>query len=279
MLPCQCHWVAELSSGPEAENWVPQGLPSLLNPKYVTYLKDHRFYQVNTAFIADPSFLFHLSHYQQTVSPCPKLKPDSIIPYCQLYTCLEDGILALPGSSKSPLVVWHPLAVVSFLQCLLVLSVFQLHQTAGSPWIFCSVLFILLWLTKHLNGLNPCILIIFSTERPSVCQVRVRVWTQSFNCAQLFGLCLTPWAVTQQDPLSRKFSRQENYSRLPLLPAGDLSNPGMEPESPALASGFFFFFLLSHLRSPWTILYLGNKTNPLNVKPSRRSPWNKDKIN
>lgn len=65
LLPCQCHWVAELSSGPKAENWEPQGLPSLLNPKYETYLKYHGFYQVNTAFIADPS-LFHLSHYQQT---------------------------------------------------------------------------------------------------------------------------------------------------------------------------------------------------------------------
>ena len=193
MLPCQCHWVAELSSGPEAENWVPQGLPSLLNPKYVTYLKDHRFYQVNTAFIADPSFLFHLSHYQQTVSPCPKLKPDSIIPYCQLYTCLEDGILALPGSSKSPLVVWHPLAVVSFLQCLLVLSVFQLHQTAGSPWIFCSVLFILLWLTKHLNGLNPCILIIFFNWKTECVPG---------SCARMdsvIQLCPTLWTVS--DPM------------------------------------------------------------------------------
>lgn len=136
MLPCQCHWVAEPSSGSEAENWEPQGLPSLLNPKYVTYSKYHGVYQVNTAFLADPA-LVHLSHYQQTVSPWPKLKPDHIIPYCQLCTCLEDGILALPGSTKSPLVVWHPLAIVSFFQCLLVLSVFQLHQTAGSPWIFC----------------------------------------------------------------------------------------------------------------------------------------------
>lgn len=134
MLPCQCHWVAELSSGPKAENWEPQGLPSL-NPKYETYLKYHGFYQFNTGFIADPS-LFHLSHYQQ-ISPWPKIKLDHIIPYCQLCTCLEDGILALPGSIKSPLVVWHPLAIVSFFQCLLVPSIFQLHQTAGSPWIFC----------------------------------------------------------------------------------------------------------------------------------------------
>lgn len=99
--------MAELSSGPEAENWVSRGLPSLLNPKYVAHLKYHRFYQVNTAVIADPS-LFRLSHYQQTVSPCPKLKPDYIIPYCQLCTCLEDGILA-PGSAKSPLALGYPL--------------------------------------------------------------------------------------------------------------------------------------------------------------------------
>ena len=38
------------------------------------------------------------------------------------------------------------------------------------------------------------------------------------------------------------FSRQEHWSGLPFLPSGDLSNPGIEPESltsPALAGGFF----------------------------------------
>ena len=38
------------------------------------------------------------------------------------------------------------------------------------------------------------------------------------------------------------FPRQEYWSGLPFLPAGDLPDPGIEPESPAfplLAGGFF----------------------------------------
>ena len=35
------------------------------------------------------------------------------------------------------------------------------------------------------------------------------------------------------------FSRQEDCGGLPFPPPGDLPNPGIEPESPALAGGFF----------------------------------------
>ena len=35
------------------------------------------------------------------------------------------------------------------------------------------------------------------------------------------------------------FSRQEYCSGLPFPPPGDLPNPGIEPESPVLAGGFF----------------------------------------
>ena len=45
---------------------------------------------------------------------------------------------------------------------------------------------------------------------------------------------MTPWTS-----LSIGFSRQEYWSRLPFPPAGDLSDPGIEPMSPALAGGFF----------------------------------------
>ena len=57
------------------------------------------------------------------------------------------------------------------------------------------------------------------------------------------GLCLvgqlcltlvTPWTVACQAPLSMVFSRQEHSSGLPCPPPGDLSNPGIEPGSPAL---------------------------------------------
>ena len=46
----------------------------------------------------------------------------------------------------------------------------------------------------------------------------------------------TPWIAAHQAPLSMEFSRQEYWSGLPFPSSGDLSNPGMEPESLALAS-------------------------------------------
>ena len=45
---------------------------------------------------------------------------------------------------------------------------------------------------------------------------------------------VTLWIVVQQAFLSIEFSRQEYRSGLPFPSAGDLPNPGTEPESPAL---------------------------------------------
>ena len=50
------------------------------------------------------------------------------------------------------------------------------------------------------------------------------------------------WTVACQVPLSMGFSRQEYWSGLPFPPPGDLSDPGIKPESvmsPALVGGFF----------------------------------------
>ena len=55
-------------------------------------------------------------------------------------------------------------------------------------------------------------------------------------------LCEMIWTVACQAPLSRGFSRQENWSGLPFPPPGDLPDPGIEPASlmpPALAGRFF----------------------------------------
>ena len=43
-----------------------------------------------------------------------------------------------------------------------------------------------------------------------------------------------PWAVAHQAPLSMGFPRQGYWSGLPIPPPGDLSNPGIQPRSPAL---------------------------------------------
>ena len=52
-----------------------------------------------------------------------------------------------------------------------------------------------------------------------------------FSHVQLF---VTPWTVAYQAPQSMEFFRQEYWSGLPFPSPGDLSNPGIEPGSPAL---------------------------------------------
>ena len=50
---------------------------------------------------------------------------------------------------------------------------------------------------------------------------------------------VTPWTLAHQALLSLGFSRQEYWNRLPFPPPGALPDPGTEPESSALAGGFF----------------------------------------
>ena len=50
---------------------------------------------------------------------------------------------------------------------------------------------------------------------------------------------VTPWAVDQQVPLSMGSPRQEHWRGLPFPSPGDLLNPGIKLESPALVSRFF----------------------------------------
>ena len=57
-------------------------------------------------------------------------------------------------------------------------------------------------------------------------------------------LFATSWTAAHQAPLSMGFSRQEYWSRLLCPPPGDLPDPGIEPESPALQAASL---PLSHL--------------------------------
>ena len=62
------------------------------------------------------------------------------------------------------------------------------------------------------------------------------------SCFSCVRLCVTPWTVAHQAPLSMAFSRQEYWSSLTFPLPEDLPDPGMEPTSltsPALAGGFF----------------------------------------
>ena len=49
----------------------------------------------------------------------------------------------------------------------------------------------------------------------------------------------TPWTVALWVPLSMEFSRQEYWSGLPFPFPGDLPDPGIKPESPALHADSF----------------------------------------
>ena len=53
------------------------------------------------------------------------------------------------------------------------------------------------------------------------------------------NLLVTLWTVACRAPLSMGFSRQEYWSGLPCPPPGDLPNPRIEPNAPALTGRFF----------------------------------------
>ena len=56
--------------------------------------------------------------------------------------------------------------------------------------------------------------------------------------AQSCSTLCDPMNCSPQAPLSMKFSRQEYWSGLPFPYPGDLPDPGIEPESPALQADF-----------------------------------------
>ena len=68
----------------------------------------------------------------------------------------------------------------------------------------------------------------------------------------MFNFLVTPQTVAHQGPLSIGFPRQEYWSGLPFPPPGDLSNPGVEPKSPASQTDSL---PLSHQESPDVFYY------------------------
>ena len=100
-------------------------------------------------------------------------------------------------------------------------------------------------------------------------------------------LCMTPWTIAHQAPLSMGFPRQECWSRLPCPrqeywsrlpcprqeywsglpcpPSGDLPNPEIKPASlmsPALAGGFFT------TNATWEVHWVANNVQ---MFPAHRS--------
>ena len=62
--------------------------------------------------------------------------------------------------------------------------------------------------------------------------------------------CETLWTVDCQALLSMGFSREENWSGLPCLPLGNLSDPGIESVSPASPAMHVYSLLMNHQGSP-----------------------------
>ena len=60
-------------------------------------------------------------------------------------------------------------------------------------------------------------------------------------------LFATPWTIALQTPLFMEFSKQEYWSGVPFPSTGDIPDPGIEPESPALQVGCY---CLRHQGSP-----------------------------
>ena len=74
----------------------------------------------------------------------------------------------------------------------------------------------------------------------------IRIYTPwKWKCYSLsrVQLSVTPWTWTHQATLSMGFSRQEYWSGLPFPSPGDLSDPGIEPRSPAFQA---ILYHLSH---------------------------------
>ena len=75
------------------------------------------------------------------------------------------------------------------------------------------------------SSTNLCLLINLVTKQ---------LYIKGCICAKSLRLCCfaTLWTITSQAPLSMGFSRQEYWTGLPCSPPGDLSDPGIEPQSP-----------------------------------------------
>ena len=77
--------------------------------------------------------------------------------------------------------------------------------------------------------------------------------------SQLCLIFATPWTVTCQAPLSKRFPRQEYWNGLPIPSPGDLPDPGIEPTSSTLLVDSL---PLSHLRSPHVITSVAQMVQP-----------------
>ena len=100
------------------------------------------------------------------------------------------------------------------------------------------------WILKKYNSFSPSMLTLEPSPRiwcdPSVCILGLKIqlggWQWCVCVLSHVWPFATPWTIdTHQAPLSMDFSRQEYWGRLSFPAPADLSDPGSESASPALA--------------------------------------------
>ena len=105
---------------------------------------------------------------------------------------------------------------------------------------------------------------------PAVCLVPLYLIVVVLSLSRVW-LFATPWTVARQAPLSVGFSTQEDCSRLPCPPPGDLPDSGIKPTQVSHIPGrscFFFFNCLSYLgRNGYLLFHISGKQDQLS-KPS-----------
>ena len=110
------------------------------------------------------------------------------------------------------------------------------------------------WRIKHLSYLwmYKLYLRVVIDEGKSLILGELQLINKWVICAMVSHVWLfaTLWTIDHQAPLSIGFSRQGYWSGLPFLTPGDLSNPGIEPMSPASPALQADSLPLNHLKSP-----------------------------
>ena len=82
---------------------------------------------------------------------------------------------------------------------------------------------------------SPGFFAIWPTHRPSLTTAAYFLKSEVKLLSRV-RFFVTPWTAAYQASLSRGFSRQEYWSRLPFPSPGDRPNPRVKPRSPALSA-------------------------------------------
>ena len=78
------------------------------------------------------------------------------------------------------------------------------------------------------------------------------------SCIQFFA---TPWTVACQGPPSMEFCRQEYWTGSKFPFPGDLPDPRIEPQSPALQADSLLCIKLPHFSEPWLAVKICTRTH------------------